>query len=446
MCDVLVALPDATKNGSIVFGKNSDRPAGECQVLHFSPAGRYQELQCSYLSVSLGKHHLATMGCRPYWCWGYETGINEAGVVGGNTAVFTRERVDDQSGKQLGLTGMELLRLGLSLGKSAEEAVSIVIEFLERHGQWGSAVQGKKHEDGSYDNAFLLADKEGAWILETSGKRWVAEQVKSGVRSISNELTIRSDWTTSSEDIKAYASKKRWWNPNMGNFDFAYAYGDHENYSRQVSHIRLMRSSQLLQEYKGTIDAAVMMRMLRDHYEGTFLEGPQFHQFLPDFHTICMHHSPSGFTWGNTATSVVIELNPNEESLPPFWLCYLPPCMGVYNAYPFSHNLPDTVTNPGKSGLKVWQAPDAPKDSFDKGSLWWRFKSILEGVLVDPVNRVKELRRLLGHIEENNIIATTSIMSQPPATRDDKLLSFAQKEVEAVQKVLSLLEERWHLS
>lgn len=446
MCDVLVALPDATKNGSVVFGKNSDRPAGECQVLHFSPAGKYKELECSYIHLPLGKNHMATMGCRPYWCWGYETGMNEAGVIGGNTAVFTRGRREDTSGKQPGLTGMELLRLGLSLGKSAEEAASTIIGFLESHGQWGSAVQGKQHEEGSYDNAFLLVDRKEVWILETSGKRWVAERVERGVRSISNELTIRGDWTKSSEDIKQHASEKRWWTPTMGNFDFARAYSDHENYSRQVSHIRLMRSSQLLHEYTGTIDVAVMMRMLRDHYEGTFLEGPQFHQFLPDFHTICMHHSPSGFTWGNTATSIIIELNPNEDVLPPFWLCYLPPCMGVYNAYPFSDHLPDMVTHPGKSGLQVWRATDAPKDTFDSGSLWWRFNRILEGVLADPVNRVHELRRLLGHIEENNLITTTAILSKPPDKRADELLGFAQKEVETVLNVLSLLEERWHLS
>ena len=447
MCDVLVALPDATKNGSILFGKNSDRPVGECQVLHFSPAGRYKVLECSYINLSLDKNHMATMGCRPYWCWGYETGMNEAGVIGGNTAVFTRGSVEDKSYKKPGLTGMELLRLGLSLGESAEEAVNIIIEFLERHGQWGSAVQGKGHKEGSYDNAYLLVDRnEEAWVLETAGKRWVAERVENGVRSISNELTIRSDWTKSSEDIKEHAFKKRWWNPDRGNFNFALAYSDHENYSRQVSHIRLMRSRQLLQEYRGTIDVAVIMRILRDHYEGTFLEGPQFHQFLPDFHTICMHNSPSGFTWGNTATSMVIELNPDEEGLPPLWVCYLPPCVGIYNAYPFSENLPDMVTNPGKSGLKVWKAQEAPEDTFDEGSLWWRFNRILEGVLIDPDNRVHELRRLLGHIEENNIIATTSIMSKPPDTREDKLLSFAQKEVEAVLKALSLLEERWRLS
>ena len=43
MCDTFVALPDATVDGSVIFGKNSDRPAGEIQdvggkVAKLSPA------------------------------------------------------------------------------------------------------------------------------------------------------------------------------------------------------------------------------------------------------------------------------------------------------------------------------------------------------------------------------------------------------------------------
>ena len=107
MCDVLVALQDTTKNGSIVFGKNSDRPVGECQVLHFAPAGQFTEIECSHLKLSLDRAFLATMGCRPYWCWGYETAVNEAGVVGGNTAVFTRKDIKDTTNKTPGLSGCD---------------------------------------------------------------------------------------------------------------------------------------------------------------------------------------------------------------------------------------------------------------------------------------------------------------------------------------------------
>ena len=446
MCDVLVALADATKNGTILFGKNSDRPAGECQVLHFAPAGQFTEVECSYLKLSLDSEFLATMGCRPYWCWGYETGLNEAGVVGGNTAVFTRSSVEDKTRRQPGLTGMELLRLGLSLGKSAEEAMQVIIEFLENYGQWGSALQGKGHDEGSYDNAFLLADRTEAWILETAGKRWIAERLAGGVCSISNELTIRTTSTISSADIKDYASQNGWWNEERDNFDFARAYGDHEHYSRQGAHIRLMRSRQLLQKHRGSIDAAVMMEILRDHYENTFLGGPQFHQFLPDFHTLCMHHSPSGFTWGNTATSAIIELNPADSAPPPLWLCYSPPCTGIYNIYPFSTRLPTAVTEPGKAGLTVLKAPEAPEDTFAQESLWWRCHRILEAIAGDPPARHRELQRLLGHIEEHNLNTIAGILSKSPASRESELCRFAQSEVDALLGVLSLLEERWHLS
>ena len=40
-CDTFVALPPATKNGTIIFGKNSDRPAGEVQEVVYHPAADY---------------------------------------------------------------------------------------------------------------------------------------------------------------------------------------------------------------------------------------------------------------------------------------------------------------------------------------------------------------------------------------------------------------------
>jgi len=70
MCDVLVAMPDATKDGKIIFGKNSDRPAGECQVLYYSLGGKRNppnSVRCSYVTVREESRVLATLGCRPYW-------------------------------------------------------------------------------------------------------------------------------------------------------------------------------------------------------------------------------------------------------------------------------------------------------------------------------------------------------------------------------------------
>lgn len=50
MCDTFVVLPDATPDGSVIFGKNSDRPEGEIQDVGTFPAQTYaprQNVQCT---------------------------------------------------------------------------------------------------------------------------------------------------------------------------------------------------------------------------------------------------------------------------------------------------------------------------------------------------------------------------------------------------------------
>lgn len=446
MCDVLVALPDSTKHNRIIFSKNSDRPAGESQVLYFSTGKKRQtdgNIQCSYIKVPETKEVLSTLGCRPYWCWGYETGMNEADVVGGNAAIFTKSLHDPDNQGQLGLTGMELLRLGLERGHTAKDAVDVIINLLEKYGQWGSAVIGVKHEKGSYDNSFLLADKDEAWVLETSGRRWVAERIRSGIRSISNEPTIRNHWDGASNDLKDFARQSGWWNPAECEFDFAYVYGDHEHYSRQVSHIRWKRTNQLLKRYNGEINVAIMMKILRDHYEDTFLDGPQFHPYLPDFHSICMHDSPAHFTWGNTATSVIVELDPKGAKPPLIWFAYLPPCSSVYTALQFSKDIPDIFTRVGKSGMKVYDPTIVPKDEFDYGSLWWRLYRLIKEVRKDPIIRHKELRALLDPIENYHINRVAHVLGDRSEMLRTGLNQLVQEHIEEITKALKQLEKQW---
>lgn len=40
-CDTFVVLPDKAKDGVVIFGKNSDRPAGEVQEIIYRPAADY---------------------------------------------------------------------------------------------------------------------------------------------------------------------------------------------------------------------------------------------------------------------------------------------------------------------------------------------------------------------------------------------------------------------
>ena len=93
MCDTFLALPSVTADGSIIFGKNSDREPNEAQALEYHSARTFAakaKVQCTYLAIPQVRETYATVLSRPFWMWGAEMGANEKGVVIGNEAVFTR--------------------------------------------------------------------------------------------------------------------------------------------------------------------------------------------------------------------------------------------------------------------------------------------------------------------------------------------------------------------
>jgi secernin len=396
MCDTWIALPDATLTRNVIFAKNSDRPIFDCQPLvHYPgqtwPAG--STLQLEYLTLPQVEQTYATLGSSPYWCWGYEEGINEHSVVIGNEAIFTktfreaRTAYQEGRGPALGLLGMDLIRLALERSPSAATAVEVMGQLIERYGQFGSGVPGQPHPRGGYDNSFIVADPTEAWILEAAGHRWVAKRLRQGYSSISNQPVIRCRWDRGSADLSAYARQKGWWPADLAaDFDFARAYID-DGVSRQVSQPRLMRSRQLLAEKAGAITLPWMMRIARDHYEDTFLAGPYFDAADPDFQSICMHVSPADFTWGNTATSCVAVLPKTADEVPVFWWTPGPPCNGCYVPF-FVHgsHLPQIVSQAGRYGKRLTAPPQAEADTFSPESYWWRFRQLLDQVKGDPIH------------------------------------------------------------
>lgn len=397
-CDTFVAMPDVTGQSHVLVGKNSDRPELDTEPLRYLPRASNPDgetLRLAYLEIDQAPETYAHVGASPYWCWGHELGLNEHGVAIGNEAVFTKdlraliEQTSSGNIVERGLLGMELLRLGLERGATAREALDVMTELLERHGQWGSAVPGADDIEGAYDNSYILADAREAWVLETVGRRWAAKRVTQGYWAISNQLSIRTEWDAASDDLVEYARSQGWWPYGDSKpFDFALSYIDTHK-PLQVSHMRVQRSRQMLGDAvrdHGQVRVDDVQRILRDHYEETFLEGPYFNAALPDFLSICMHASPGAFTWGDTASSAAFALPVDEDRLPILWWTPGTPCTGLYiPVFVHAGRLPSMLARAGTAGLKERPPEQAPEDGYDEASYWWQFKQLLRTVKGDDL-------------------------------------------------------------
>ncbi|OLP17424.1 peptidase C69 [Leptolyngbya sp. 'hensonii'] len=267
MCDTFIALADATIDGSVIFGKNSDRPAGEIQDIVTFPAQSYpkgQQVQCTYIEIPQLEQTFAVVLSKPRWMWGAEMGANECGVVLGNEAVWTT-----QPCQPTGLLGMDLVRLGLERGGTAFAAVQVIINLLEQYGQGGNCAE---HFSFTYHNSFLIADCQEAWVVETAGRYWVTERVTQGTRSISNNLSIRGKGDLRHPEMIADAIAQKLCS-SESEFDFTelFSEGGIEDSLSLDSRAGRVRSLCRLHQGQFTIETA--KSILRDHQGHICMHG-----------------------------------------------------------------------------------------------------------------------------------------------------------------------------
>ena len=164
MCDTYVCLGTWSKDGNVIFGKNSDRLSNEVQLITHKPRMRYskgEKVECTHISIPQVTETAEILMSQPYWMFGCEMGCNENNVVIGNEAIPSKEPVMEK-----GLLGMDILRLGLERGKTAKEALDIIISLLEKHGQGGA----HNLKGMNYSNSFIVADPIEAFVIEAVGE------------------------------------------------------------------------------------------------------------------------------------------------------------------------------------------------------------------------------------------------------------------------------------
>jgi dipeptidase len=352
-CDSLVALGNATADGAVLFAKNSDRPANECQPLVQAPRQSHASgsaLRCTYIEIPQVAETFRLIGSRPFWCWGFEHGLNEHGVAIGNHSVFSKEALQGK-----GLIGMDLVRLGLERGRSAERAVEVITTLLAAHGQGGS---GYVDKDWPYHNSFLVADRNDAFILETSDRHWAVRRI-ADVGSVSNHLSIGSDWDALSDGVIEDAIAQGWWSEERDQrFDFAAAYRDTSVAPEAISSGRHQRTCTLMEGGKGTLSATGLKATLRDHY-GRLGPAPDLTPADPHYFSVCMHAEPVG----TTTASMIARLAPSPDEPLTYWASLGSPCLSAFIPLYVDADVPAALSRGGEH----------PSDD----SPWWQAKRIL---------------------------------------------------------------------
>jgi secernin len=369
MCDTLVTV----HADRVLFAKNSDRDPNEAQLLDWQPRREHppgSQLRCTWITIPQARTTHAVLLSRPFWMWGAEIGANEHGVVIGNEAVFTR-----QPYAASGLTGMDLLRLGLERGATAAQAVEVMTGMLSSHGQGGGC--GHENRNFTYHNSFIIADTRGAFVLETAGQLWQAERI-TGAWSISNGLTL----------------------PGM--------VGQGDWVKTRVSACRTRRARTLVAAERAT-DVGDLMCALRDHGDGS---EPHYHWLNGAMAAPCMH-AGGLVAASQTTASWVAELRPGMVQ---HWVTgTAAPCAGLFK--------PVRVEDPLDLG-----AP--PTDQADSGSLWWRHERLHRQVMRDPAR----LRPLFA-AERDAVEARWRARPPEPSiafAKGDRLLAEWTSRVEAV--------------
>lgn len=315
MCDTMVALGNSTLDGSVLFGKNSDRQPNEPHLLIRVPRRRYNPdsvLQTTYLTIPQVTETYEVLLLKPSWTWGCEMGCNEFGLNIGNEAVFTKEKFGPPA-----LLGMDLVRIALERCVNSEAALNLIVELLGRYGQGGNCGFTRPF---TYHNSFLIADRQSAWVLETAGQYWAAKKVQD-VYCISNCLTIGTDFDECHPDLIQHALDQGWCRTKK-DFNFRHCYTNHLITQFSGANQRLAACRSLLAKEKGKITIEIMKKALRAH--DPEIEGRQFRK--SSLRSVCMHGG--GLIGDHTTGSYIASLG---KELDTYWVTGAStPCVSTF--------------------------------------------------------------------------------------------------------------------
>lgn len=391
MCDTFVAMGSMTQDGSVIFGKNSDRDCNEPQVVLRQSRKKYDlalspMVQATYIQIPQVEETYEVVLSKPNWMWGCEMAFNEFGVVIGNEAVFTKEKLDKPA-----LTGMDMVRLAAERCASADEALDCIIQLLDTYGQGGNCGYQSSLE---YHNGFLIADRNTAWILETAGKFWAAKKVQDfGV--ISNGLSIGSDFDRCHPLLVQNALDKGYCK-NQAEFHFAKDYSKH--IYAKATHFKQRRclAGEALLAAKGSFSVQDARALLRLH-----TRKQDKHEFCSgSMESICMH--AGGVVSSQTTSSLIARLGADRNDYY-FTACSIP-CISLFKPFWM------------ESRARLWT-----EDNLHAPTAYWKKRESLHRMILAGRIRVDEHRAHMRKYEKelDDLVATAQGEHNHPDYMDE---------------------------
>jgi secernin len=405
MCDSFVALPSSTLNKITILAKSADCQVNEAHALMRFPRRKHfpgAAFKATHLMVPQVEETYEVILGKSFWTWGAEVGINEYGVAIGNEAVFTTLQKEEKSE---GLIVIDMLRLGLERGRTAREAVDAITSALEALGQGGNCeLAGNSHFDGSH----LIADSNEAWILETAGRQWVAKKVSDSIGSISNVLSIGTDWDLSSFNDPV---------------DWANTYSDPSMAPLIGSWERRACSYNGLAAARGAITVKTAFDVLRQH-------GEDYHPAMGDVHrNICVHAGAPQYRQWQAVGAMVAEMSSD----------------GVIGWFTGTSGTCVSVFKPLFPGVELPDIGTLPTEQYDPETLWWKHELLHRRVMADFNQAVPEIRTDFDALETEFLSTAASVVKGSLAEKKEFTDYCFKKAQEATENWIVQLSSRNNL-
>ena len=220
--------------------------------------------RAAYIDIPNVTRTYKFIGSRTAGRWGYGMGINEHQVIVADNDAPSRDKMDWKAS----LHDNDVVRLILERAKTAQEGMEIATKLVETYGQAWNGIM------------FEIGDPTEIWVVEVTGRRWAAKRYTDTVAVRANQYQLTDDYDQASEDLIDFAVSQGWVQKGVERINFRNVYGTDTLYpndnnldSRKPMPViysaqqRYLRALDLMTAMKGSVDAASLPAVMRDHYD-----------------------------------------------------------------------------------------------------------------------------------------------------------------------------------